>query len=147
MSRLQFRAWDKRNEFMLEAKRIADISFKYEVLHYDSVRPERFNSIDWVPDMYIDKHGIHIDVYFDDIILMQSTGLSDKHGKDWYHSDIGEFPNGDRFVLIMEEWVEFGVQWIGEPKCEDQARDLYRVENAIWIGTIHTHNYLLGEEK
>ena len=72
------------------------------------------------------------------------TGLKDKNEIDWYHKDIGEFPNGDRFVIAMEEWVEFFVDWIGEPECEDQARDFYRIRNAVKIGSIHQNPDLLS---
>jgi hypothetical protein len=73
------------------------------------------------------------------------TGLQDKNGVDWYHKDIGEFPNGDRFVIEMEEWVEFYAGWIGEAKCEDQTRDFYRIRKAVRLGSTHTHPELLKE--
>jgi hypothetical protein len=69
-----------------------------------------------------------------DCILMQYTGSKDKNGKDFYLYDIGEFENGDRFIIECEEWIEFYAKWIGEPECEDQARDFYRIRSAKIIG-------------
>ena len=80
-------------------------------------------------------------------ILVQYIGLKDKNGKEYYHKDIGEFDNGDRFIIECEDWLEFFVKWIGEPKCEDQARDLYRIENAICIGNEFKNPELLRELK
>ncbi len=77
--------------------------------------------------------------------VMQFTGLTDTNGKDYYLGDIGEFSNGDRFVLSMEDWLEISIEWIGEPECEDQARDLYRIVNAKIIGNIHQHSHLLDK--
>lgn len=76
-------------------------------------------------------------------MLVQYTGLKDKNGKEFNISDIGMFKNGDRFVLRKEDWLEIYVDWIGEPKCEDQARDLYRIERAIIIGNAHENPELL----
>ena len=68
---------------------------------------------------------------------MQFTGLTTESGQDMYIGDICEFDDGDRFVLKMEDWLEVYVDWIGDPQCEDQARDLYRITRAKVIGNIH----------
>jgi hypothetical protein len=74
----------------------------------------------------------------------QCTGLKDNTGaRLWYDGDIGRFDNGDKFVIRMEEWTEFYVDWIGDPECEDQARDFYRIRNAEIIGNIHENPELL----
>ena len=80
-----------------------------------------------------------------DDILMQFTGLTDKNGIDYYLGDIGEFSNGDKFYLAMEGWLEVYIEWIGQPECEDQGRDLYRIGNAKIIGNIHQHSHLLDK--
>jgi hypothetical protein len=73
----------------------------------------------------------------------QSIALQDKGDVNFYVGDIGEFPNGDRFIVKIEDWLEVYIDWIGEPECEDQARDLYRIGNATIIGNIHQHSELI----
>lgn len=75
--------------------------------------------------------------------LMQFTGLLDRTGKEIYHEDIIEFNNGDKGIIACEKWVEFYVEWIGDPECEDQTRDFYRVRNAKIIGNIYENPELL----
>ena len=99
----------------------------------------------WGGDEFIylstNKDGIYVCGSFKTYQLC--IGLEDKNGKDWYHKDIGEFDNGDRFIIKCENWLEFYVEWIGEPKCEDQSRDLYRIEKAKKTGNIHENPELL----
>ena len=76
----------------------------------------------------------------------QYIGLHDKNGEEYYKGSIGEFDNGDGFVIDTEWWLEFFVSWIGEPECEDQARDLYRIEAAKIIGNHHQNPELLEDK-
>jgi hypothetical protein len=69
--------------------------------------------------------------------LEQFIGLTDNHGKEYYAGDKGRFDNGDTFVLRMEECLRVFPEWIGEPECEDQTRDLYRITRAEIVGNIH----------
>ena len=81
------------------------------------------------------------------IIIMQYIGLKDIEEKEFYHYDIAEFPNGDRFIILQEDWLEFYVEWIGEPECEDQARDLYRISKAKIIGNKFENPELLKDNQ
>jgi hypothetical protein len=75
--------------------------------------------------------------------LMQYTGLKDKNGADYFIGDVGQFDNGDRFVLRLEDWLEVYADWIGDAACEDQVRDLYRISAAENIGNIYENPELL----
>jgi hypothetical protein len=66
--------------------------------------------------------------------LGQFINLKDSTESDYYIGDIAEFPNDDRFVLKFEDHLEVVADWIGDVECEDQTRDLYRIEDAEIIG-------------
>ena len=111
------------------------------------------------PDRFVLEHdwfGVTTEHYLDDcnplkypmsnypnLIVMLYTGLRDKNGKEIYKGDICEFDNGDRFVVNCEEWLEFFADYIGEPECEDQTRDFYRIMKSKVIGNIHENPELL----
>lgn len=76
----------------------------------------------------------------------QYTGLKDVNESEYFHGDIGEFDNGDRFVIKCEWFLQFYGDWIGEPECEDQLRDFYRIERAKIIGNIYENPELLEEK-
>lgn len=44
-----------------------------------------------------------IEIPFDNIKLMQSTGLKDKHGKDIFESDLIKLPNGEIEEVIFKD--------------------------------------------
>ena len=73
------------------------------------------------------------------------TGMKGEDGVDIYTGDIGEFSNGDRFIVCIEDWMEIYIKWIGVPECEDQARDLYRIGRSLVIGNIHQNPELLEQ--
>lgn len=82
-------------------------------------------------------------IWFDNCIIMQYIELRDKEGGFFFVGDIGEFDNGDKFKLILEKHLEVIVCWIGDPECEDQARDLYRIADAKIIGNVFETPFLL----
>ena len=121
MKRLKLKAWDKINKIMCDVE-VLDFVNKNAVLSSPA-------------------YGV---IAFKDIELLEYTDLEDKNGNEYYLGDIGRFDNGDTFTLKMEDWREVYADWIGEPKCSDQVRDLYRIERAKIIGNIFENPELLS---
>jgi hypothetical protein len=141
---LKFRAWDKE-----ESKLSTPFGFR-DLKAYDGETQSIWFDTD--DDMtievgsdlgYGDYDKKESDKLLSQYIIEQFIGLHDKNNKDWFVEDIGEFDNGDRFVIKQEDYLEIYIQWIGEPECGDQARDLYRIEKAVCIGNTHENSYLL----
>lgn len=108
MGEIKCRAWDIEMKHMVE---------------WDELEQE------WEQEGYFDSvfRGDHY-------VPMLYVGLTDNKNKEYYEGDIGQFDNGDTFVIRREDWIEFYVAWIGAPECEDQARDFYRIRSATKIG-------------
>jgi hypothetical protein len=134
MIEIKFRAWDKI--------RPHPCMIEIECVMYDE-----FNKMS-ISGMPFDRdNGGFTHLEEGDFELMQFIGLQDNNNVDFYVGYIGEFLNGDRFIVAMEDWLDVSIQWIGEPECEDQARDLYRISKASIIGNIHENPELLEQVK
>lgn len=81
----RFRAWDKKFKAMYEADDIMSIDFGKSEISVKTLFFERTNYYK-----------------FDDIVLMQSTGLRDKNGKEIFEGDIVDSEDG-----ILSGVVEF----------------------------------------
>ena len=128
---IKFRAWDDRHSEM----RYSD---KHDGEFYINLKGAMYMYAVPKSEGYIGDTQ-----YFKTYKLMQYTGLKDKNNDEWYLNDIGEFDNGDRFTIECEDWLELFVKWIGEPECEDQARNFYRIGKAKKIGNIYENPELL----
>ena len=148
---IKFRAWIEKCKSMLEGVTVYQTMIGLSDEHFEEdLNPEfefdgedvfaKGEDYEKVLSLMVGEEWIFFD---DGYVLEQFTGLKDKNEKEFYIGDIGEFDNGDRFVLKLEWFLEISADWIGEPECEDQTRDLYRIENAKIIGDIHRNPELL----
>jgi hypothetical protein len=135
MNQIKFRAWDGYNMILPRDGAYYQhyLSFCGGIVQKSSEGMDCFGGGDrW---SRVDRE--------DKLKFMLFSGLQDNNGVDFYVGDVGEFPNGDSFIVKIESWLEIYIDWIGEPECEDQARDLYRITNAKIIGTIHQNPELI----
>jgi hypothetical protein len=130
MNQIKFRAWDKTGQHPC-------------MIEVESVMYDEFGKMSIFGKPFDEDNGGFTHLQEGEFELLQFTGLQDKNGVDFYFGNIGEFSNGDRFIVKIENWLEIYIDWIGDPECEDQARDLYRIGNATIIGNIHQNPELI----
>ena len=143
----KFRAWHEQG-FMLGEENIVKLNLEDDILEYcvlneDGVRSDR-------------------ECYFDEVVLMQSTGLYDKNGVEIFEGDIvRKFSNINKFTdsfakniepsftttLIVRDEGAFKVTYNGKPDSILNHNSMSMVKHMEVIGNIYENPELLDEVK
>ena len=122
----KFRAWNKATKEMYETDEILYIDFEETEI--------------CVKTLFFEKASRH---NFDDIVLMQSTGLRDKNGKEIFEGDILKVINLSSWLEVVSFNENKAMFVSKETKREVEETPLYDLFNTdIFeveiIGNIHT---------
>lgn len=121
----RFRAWDKIHKTMYEVDDIMSIDFGKSEICVKTLFFEQTNRYD-----------------FDDIVLMQSTGLTDKNGKEIFEGDILG-TDGGLLDGVVEYRTDLGM-WTNSLFRYNNFERLCSIANSREIiGNIHTNPELL----
>lgn len=122
MREIKFRAWDKINKEMFN---VESINFQERRVYKDVVSYRNFN----------------------DIELMQYTGLKDKNNKEIYEGDILSDGNDEKPYKVIFENGSFRAEFDGD--FDEYSFDLMDVNLQCCevVGNIYENSELLGENK
>lgn len=118
---IKFRAWDNELLFMVDPMQY--------IIRFDGLP-------------FFDNKGDAIE-QGDKLILMQFTGLKDKHGKEIYEGDIAEYSGGNYNGLTGKIHFDMG-QFVWTIKEWKKEKELWQVYNSLSIiGNIYENPDLL----
>lgn len=118
---------------------------KFRVWHIPSETMRKVKSIDF-KNQTVDLEGGEIEQYFDDVILMQATGLQDKNGKTYCECDLVEWD--DEIFQVKFDKYQFVLEGFYEPR-QDVPYDFFsekEYQKAGIIGNIYENPNLLEDE-
>ena len=122
MREIRFRAWDKRENTMRDVA----------VLHF--TKGGKVNSIEyWKTPSELKSYHVR------NLVLMQSTGLKDKHGFEIYEGDIVRYFRNELAVIVYRNGG-VDIRSLSWGDCEPLQRRLGEIEV---IGNIYQNNDLL----
>lgn len=130
----RYRAWDKIHKIMYEVDDIMSIDFEEKEICVQTIYFEQ-----GLPDSRdLDYYG------FDDIVLMQSTGLRDKYDKEIFEGDILKVTNLSSWLEVVSFNEDKAMFVSKELKREIEETPLYDLFNTdIFeieiIGNIYTN--------
>lgn len=134
----RYRAWDKNTKEMYEAEDIIAINFEEKEICVQTIYFEQ-----GLPD------SRDLDYYdFDDVVLMQSTGLRDKNEREIFEGDVLKVTNLSSWLEVVSFNENKAMFVSKETKREVEETPLYDLFNTdIFeveiIGNIYTNPELL----
>ena len=130
MREIKFRAWLKYGKEIVD---VEEIDFMNEVINY-------------IDNDYENNEQEIIGAYFENIELMQYTGLKDKNNKEIYEGDIVKLRanHGIGVIKYSDEWGAFIVEYIKPRPLAVLGMNYYKEDIEV-LGNIYENPELLGE--
>ena len=130
MREIKFRAWHKGKK---EIVNVEEIDFMNKVINY-------------IDNDYENNRQEIIGAYFENIELMQYTGLKDMKEKEIYEGDIVKLRanHGIGVIKYSDEWGAFIVEYIKPRPLAVLGMNYYKEDIEV-LGNIYKNPELLGE--
>lgn len=127
MREIKFRAWIKEVD---EIREVEYINFWKKMISF--------------PNKFCKEYYLNAD--FDEIELMQYTGLKDKNNKEIYEGDIVKLRanHGIGVIKYYDEWGAFVVEYIKPRPLAVLGMNYYKEDIEV-LGNIYKNPELLGE--